>query len=100
MDRHFSNADRHPDSIHLKLQPICQRIQDEYLQALDPTAGDHEQAHPGTTIVLITYAVIMMQKKQLLLQGDTDLVWRHLYRSLTRELWLEAKLHHRDNTQE
>ena len=62
MDRHFSNADRHPDSIHLKLQPICQRIQDEYLQALDPTAGDHDQAHPGTTIVLITYAVIMMQK--------------------------------------
>ena len=62
VDRHFSNADRHPDSIHLKLQPICQRIQDEYLQALDPTAGDHDQAHPGTTIVLITYAVIMMQK--------------------------------------
>ena len=65
MDRHFSNADRHPDSIHLKLQPICQRIQDEYLQALDPTAGDHDQAHPGTTIVLITYAVIMMQKQLL-----------------------------------
>ena len=63
VDRHFSNVDRHPDSIHLKLQPICQRIQDEYLQALDPTAGDHDQAHPGTTIVLITYAVIMMQKR-------------------------------------